>query len=97
MMHLSLIRHIKEFLLMRDKENVRQHKHGDGDRHNKCYQQKNINWFIHLLLFDLKLESAFQYFTHLIYISQSQEEEVRIHPILLEGFQVVTHDALMAL
>lgn len=47
MMHLSLIRHIKEFLLMRDKENVRQHQHGDGDRHNKCYQQENINWFNH--------------------------------------------------
>lgn len=47
MMHLSLIRHIKEFLLMRDKENVRQHQHGDNDRHYKCYQQKNINWFNH--------------------------------------------------
>lgn len=97
MMHLPLVRHIKEFLLMRDKENVRQHKHGDGDRHNECYQQENINWFNHLLLFDLKLESAFQYFSHLIYISQSQKEEVRIHSVLFERFQVVTHDALMAL
>lgn len=54
MMHLSLIRHIKEFLLMRDKEDVRQHQHGDGDRHQQSDQHENINWLNHLITTILK-------------------------------------------
>lgn len=50
MMHLSLIRHIKEFLLMRDKENVGQHDIGDDHRHDKGTQQIKMNWLNHISL-----------------------------------------------
>ena len=48
MMHLSLIRHIKQSLLMRDEQNVRQHDIGDDHRHDKGTQQIKMNWLNHI-------------------------------------------------
>ena len=35
MMHLSLVRHVKQSFLMRDQKNIRQHDIGDDHRHDK--------------------------------------------------------------
>lgn len=66
MMHLSLVRHIKEFLLMRDKEDVRQHDIGDDHRHDKGTKQIKMNWLNHISI--LLFFSIYFLIFHLFYI-----------------------------
>lgn len=66
MMHLSLVRHIKQSLLMRDEQNVRQHDIGDDHRHDKGTQQIKMNWLNHISI--LLFFSIYFLIFHLFYI-----------------------------
>ena len=66
MMHLSLVRHVKQSLLMRDEQNVRQHDIGDDHRHDKGTQQIKMNWLNHISI--LLFFSIYFLIFHLFYI-----------------------------
>lgn len=91
MMHLSLIRHIKQSLLMRDEQNVRQHDIGDDHRHDKGTQQIKMNWLNHisiLLLLNIIINRFLHYQLCFLFHSptSNQGRVTTIHPHLFNCF-----------